>query len=59
MGALSGLEKSRGKAIGHVLMAAITLNANIKLIRLNSVLSASSKEGLPFTAGTRQFWPIW
>ena len=42
MSALSVLERSRGKAIGHVMTAAITLDANIKLIRRHSVLSASS-----------------
>ena len=40
--ALSGLDKSRGKAAGHVLSTAITLEANLKLIRQNAVLSASS-----------------
>ena len=42
MCALSGLEKSRGKATGHMFSAAITLDANLKLIRRNVVLSASS-----------------
>ena len=42
MSALSVLEKSRGKVIGHVMTAAITLDANKKLIGRRSVLSASS-----------------
>ena len=46
MCALSGLEKSRGKAGGHMLSAAITLDANLKLIRWNAVLSASSLPAL-------------
>ena len=41
--ALSGLsEKSWGKAAGHVLSGAIMLDANLKLIRPNAVLSSSS-----------------
>ena len=36
------LEKSRGRAAGHVLSRAITLDANLKLIRCNAVLSAAS-----------------
>ena len=40
--ALSGLRKSRGKAVEHVLSASIMLDANIKLIRRNLVLKASS-----------------
>ena len=33
LGALSGLEKSRGKAAGHMLSAAIMLDTNLKLIQ--------------------------
>ena len=40
--ALSGLEKSQGKAARHVLSAAIILDAKLKLIRQNAVLSVSS-----------------
>ena len=35
------LEKSRGRATGHVLSRAITLDANLKLIRHNILLAAS------------------
>ena len=40
--ALSDLEKSRGRAAGHLLCGAITLDANLKLLRHNDVLSAAS-----------------
>ena len=40
--ALSGLEKSQSKAATHVLSAPIMLDDNLKLIRQNAALSASS-----------------
>ena len=40
MAALSGLEMSRGKAIGHMLSGVMTMDTNLKLICQDSVLSA-------------------
>ena len=42
MVALSDVEKSRGRAAGHLLCGAITLDANLKLLGRNAVLSAAS-----------------
>ena len=41
MVALSVLEKSQGRATGHLLCGAITMDANLKLIRHNAVLSSA------------------
>ena len=40
--ALSSLEKSRGKAAGHLLSGAITLDANLKLVCHNTVLNSAA-----------------
>ena len=40
--ALSGLETTRGKAIEHIMSTSCTMDANIKLVRRNAVLKATS-----------------
>ena len=39
---LLDLERSRGRAVGHVLSGSVTMDANLKLLRRDAILSAAS-----------------